>query len=161
MLKECEALPGHVQHIKEVVKRQQALSGLSGLVESASVTRIIEDALTINAAALAQSGISVQRELADLPPLLLDGVKLGQILVNLIRNAQEALGKAARWKNASGCATSAYLTGSYALRSLITAPASRPSTCSSSSPTALRRNSMATVWACTPASSPLARWTAG
>jgi C4-dicarboxylate-specific signal transduction histidine kinase len=102
LLKECEALLGHVQHIKEVVKRQQALSGLSGLVESASVTRIIEDALTINAAALAQSGISVQRELADLPPLLLDGLKLGQILVNPIRNAQEALGEAAQVEKRRG-----------------------------------------------------------
>jgi PAS domain S-box-containing protein len=96
LLKETETLAGHVQHIKQVVKRQQALSGLSGLVESITVTEIVEDALEINAASLAKAGVRVQRQLTDLPPLLLDKVKIEQILVNLIRNAQEALVEAGR-----------------------------------------------------------------
>jgi len=91
LLKETETLNGHVQHIKEVVKRQQALSGLSGLVEAASVEDIIEDALAINESSLVRNGVQVVRELAVLPPLLLDKVKIEQILVNLVRNAQEAL----------------------------------------------------------------------
>jgi len=91
LLKETETLASHVRHIKEVVKRQQALSGLSGMVEPASINQIVHDALAINAALLEKSGVVVQRDLADLPSFLLDTVKLEQIVVNLIRNAQEAL----------------------------------------------------------------------
>ncbi len=91
LLKEAETLTGHVQHIKEVVKRQQALSGLSGLVEAALVTDVIEDALAITDATLARHQVRLERELTDLPPLLLDKVKIEQIIVNLVRNAQEAL----------------------------------------------------------------------
>ena len=91
LLKETETLNGHVHHIKEVVKRQQALSGLSGLVEAASVADIVEDALAINESSLARDGVLVERYLAEIPMLLLDKVKIEQILVNLVRNAQEAL----------------------------------------------------------------------
>ena len=91
LLQETQTLNGHVQHIKEVVKRQQALSGLSGMVEAASVSGVVRDSLAINADALARAGIKVQCDLADLPPLLLDTLKTEQILVNLIRNAQDAM----------------------------------------------------------------------
>lgn len=91
LLKETETLVGHVRHIKEVVKRQQALSGLSGMAEAASVSQIINDAIAINASALEKSGVLLHRELASLPLLILDTVKLEQIVVNLIRNAQEAM----------------------------------------------------------------------
>ncbi len=91
LLKETETLNGHVHHIKEVVKRQQALSGLSGLVETASVSDIVTDALAINESSLARDGVHVERYLAEIPMLLLDKVKIEQILVNLVRNAQEAL----------------------------------------------------------------------
>ena len=91
LLKETDTLTGHVQHIKEVVKRQQALSGLSGMVEATQVSDLVRDSLAINAAVLEKAGVVVETQLADLPPLLLDTVKTEQILVNLIRNAQEAL----------------------------------------------------------------------
>ncbi len=96
LLKEAETLTGHVQHIKEVVKRQQALSGLSGLVEPASVTEIIDDALAITEASLSRHEVRLEREIAELPPLLLDKVKIEQIIVNLVRNAQEALVESGR-----------------------------------------------------------------
>ena len=91
LLKETETLAGHVRHIKEVVKRQQALSGLSGMVEVASVSQIVLDAIAINAASLEKAAVAIISDLAEIPPLLLDTVKLEQILVNLIRNAQEAM----------------------------------------------------------------------
>ena len=91
LLKETETLNGHVQHIKEVVKRQQALSGLSGMVEATQVSDLVRDSLAINNSVLEKAGVEVETQLAELPPLLLDTVKTEQILVNLIRNAQEAL----------------------------------------------------------------------
>lgn len=88
---EVDRLQGAVQHIKDIVTRQQALSGVSGILEEVPLPKVIDEALAINADALQKSGVTVSREFDGVPWVTCDRVKLTQILVNLIANAEESL----------------------------------------------------------------------
>lgn len=80
--------------------------------------------MAINASSLEKSGISVEYQLAEIPPLLLDTVKLEQILVNLIRNAQEAVMESGWTKSRSAFDLAAMRTLSCESRWPTTVPAS-------------------------------------
>lgn len=56
-----------------------------------SLAELVEDALRINQAALERHCIRVQRQLADVPPVLTEKHKVLMILTNLISNAEHAL----------------------------------------------------------------------
>ncbi len=90
ILSEVGSLTANVRHIKDIVTMQQSLSGVSGLAESVSLPDVFEDAMAIGAD-FERSGVRVVREFAPLPLVLADRVKLLQILVNLVRNAKDAL----------------------------------------------------------------------
>lgn len=83
-----------VDHIKEIVATQQSYAGASSIVEPLRVTDLLEDALRIHAGALGRHQVSVVKEYAELPPLLLDKHRLLLILVNLISNAKYAMSTA-------------------------------------------------------------------
>ena len=96
LLKELELLIKNVEHIKEIVAMQQNYARVSGIIESLSVRALVEDALQMNAAALARHGILVVRDFHEVPVISVDKHKVLQILVNLIRNAKYAIDAAAR-----------------------------------------------------------------
>lgn len=96
LLKELELLTKNVEHIKEIVAMQQNYAKVSGMIESLSVKNLVEDALQMNAAALARHGILVIRDFQEVPVISVDKHKILQILVNLIRNAKYAIDAAAR-----------------------------------------------------------------
>jgi two-component system sensor kinase FixL len=57
-----------------------------------SVNKVVEDAIALGVAGLRDSGTKWTVKLEpDLPPALIDKVQIQQILVNLIRNAMEAM----------------------------------------------------------------------
>lgn len=91
ILMEIEALRKNVQHVKEIIKTQQTLSGAIGLIEEVTIPELLEDSLTLNKTAYERSLIKITRDYATLPCLQIDRVKLLQILVNLIRNAIDSL----------------------------------------------------------------------
>lgn len=70
---------------------QQSYARTLGVVEFQAVAELVEDALRMQAATLAKQGVKVVRQYEDLPPVALDRHKVLQILINLIRNAQQAL----------------------------------------------------------------------
>jgi signal transduction histidine kinase len=88
---ELESLIRSVDHIKEIVATQHAYSGATSLPEPVSVAELMEDALRINAGSVARRQITVVRDFATVPLLLLDKHLLLQILVNLISNAERAM----------------------------------------------------------------------
>jgi PAS domain S-box-containing protein len=96
LLKELELLTKNVEHIKEIVAMQQNYARVSGIIESLSVRNLVEDALQMNAAALARHGVLVIRDFHEVPVISVDKHKVLQILVNLIRNAKYAIDAAAR-----------------------------------------------------------------
>lgn len=95
-LKELTELQKHVDHIKDIVSMQQSLAGVSGLVETVPVTELIEDALRMNASALARHDIQVVRNFDTPVPVTVEKHKVLQILVNVIRNAKQSCDAAHR-----------------------------------------------------------------
>lgn len=91
MLAETQQLKSNIQHIKDIVSRQQSLSGQSGVTESFCVRELTQDALVIHASALERSSVRVIEEYEDMPPWLGDRSKVAQIVLNMVVNAEEAL----------------------------------------------------------------------
>jgi len=95
-LAELELLRENIEHVKEIVAMQQNYARVSGVTETVKATEIVEDALRINAGALARHGVALIREYAEEPQLSVEKHKVLQILVNLIRNAKYACDESGR-----------------------------------------------------------------
>lgn len=92
MLQEVGALTQHLEYIKEVVTMQQSYARVSGAFEHLAPTELVEDALRISVAALDRHCVQVTRAYAaELPRVRADRHKVLQILINLLRNAKDAL----------------------------------------------------------------------
>ena len=91
LTEESASLLDHIEHIKAIIATQQSYAGTSGLVEPINIGSVLEDAVKINATSFVRHKIEVVRDLADMPPILVDKQRLLQIVTNLIKNAKEAL----------------------------------------------------------------------
>lgn len=89
-LEELAALRGNIEHIKDTVAMQQSYAKRCGVTETVAVAALVEDGLRMNAGALTRHGVTVLREIGEVPPITVDKHKVLQILVNLIRNAKYA-----------------------------------------------------------------------
>jgi signal transduction histidine kinase len=78
----------HLEHMKKIVAAQQSYARTNGVTELCTLESIVESALAISAP---PAGVVVERDYADLPPVLVDRHQILQILVNLISNARHAL----------------------------------------------------------------------
>jgi signal transduction histidine kinase len=94
LLKELELLSSHVGHIKQIVATQQNYAKVSGLVENISLSEVVDDALGILEAGLARHEIKLEREFEILPTIAADKHQILQILLNLLRNAKQAIKQA-------------------------------------------------------------------
>jgi signal transduction histidine kinase len=91
LLKEMEHIRKHVEHIKDIVAMQQNYAKVAGVSDLVTVTSLVEDAVRMNAGALARHDIAIVREFdEDLPQVICEKHKVLQILVNLISNAKYA-----------------------------------------------------------------------
>jgi NO-binding membrane sensor protein with MHYT domain len=87
---ELGSLIRSVDHIKDIVVTQQSYAGTTSMIEATQISELVEDALRIKASTLTQCEVTVIREFADVPLLLLDKHLVLQILINLIGNAGQA-----------------------------------------------------------------------
>jgi signal transduction histidine kinase len=94
LAEEARSLSKYVEHIKGIVAVQQSYAGISGVVETASLADLLEDAIRINQASMERHGVEVAREFDNLPPALVDRQKFLQIVVNLVSNAYHAVRQA-------------------------------------------------------------------
>jgi ligand-binding sensor domain-containing protein/signal transduction histidine kinase len=88
---ELDSLTKSVDHIKEIVATQQSYSGVSSVIEPVQIKDLLEDALRINIGSIAHHQISIVKEFAEVPLVLLDKHLMLQILINLIGNAKHAI----------------------------------------------------------------------
>jgi len=91
LLEELELLSSHVGHIKQIVATQQSYAKVSGLVENVRLSDLVEDALRILEPGLVRHEIKVERDFETLPAIAADKHQILQILLNLLRNAKEAI----------------------------------------------------------------------
>ncbi|KFE65430.1 sensor histidine kinase [Hyalangium minutum] len=91
MNKEVQTLSESVDHIKSIVTTQQRHARTAGAIEELHVPQLIDEALRLHAISLERLGISIVREYAEVPPILVDRHKLLQILINLLSNARHSL----------------------------------------------------------------------
>jgi signal transduction histidine kinase len=91
VMEELANLTRSVEHIKDVVATQQSHAGSSALIEPVDVGVLVGDALRINSILLERRGVQLVKEFAELPPVELDKARVMQILVNLVRNAAQAM----------------------------------------------------------------------
>ena len=95
-LEETVRLQENIDHIKEIVVMQQSHAKVSGIVESLTVTSLLEDALRLNVNSLQRHGVEVVRDYEEVLPMEVEKHKILQILVNLIRNAKNACDESPR-----------------------------------------------------------------
>ena len=81
----------HIEHIKEIITTQQNFAKSVGVFETVPFTELIEQAIALNADSLARHQVTLVREFTEVPPFPVDRHRVVQILVNLIRNAKDAL----------------------------------------------------------------------
>jgi signal transduction histidine kinase len=91
MLRELELLTLHIGHIKQIVATQQSYAKVSGLIEVVSLADLVEDAIRIVEPGLGRHGIHLERVHEAVPPVAVDKHSILQILLNLLRNAKQAL----------------------------------------------------------------------
>ncbi len=96
LLAEMDRLTRNIEHIKEVVSMQQSYAKISGLSEELSIARLVEDALAMNGDSLTRHGITLVRHFTPAALVRADRHRVLQILINLLRNAKNALNEALR-----------------------------------------------------------------
>ena len=90
-LVELELLMKNIEHIKEIVSMQQNYARVTGFTEQIPPDSIVEDALRMTAGSVRRRGVEVIRKYEFADAVAGERHKVLQILVNLIRNAQDAL----------------------------------------------------------------------
>jgi C4-dicarboxylate-specific signal transduction histidine kinase len=88
---ELERLHKHVEHIKEIVAMQQTYARVAGFLEPLSLQDLVEDALAMDAGSFERHGVWVVRDYACAPVVLADKHRALQVLVNVFRNARQAM----------------------------------------------------------------------
>jgi PAS domain S-box-containing protein len=89
--KELEMLIQKIQHIKNIIKVQQSMSGVLGIKEKVMIQQLLDDLIAMHAKELENKNIKIKKDYDVDFEIITDRARLLQILVNLIRNAIEAL----------------------------------------------------------------------
>jgi two-component system, NtrC family, sensor kinase len=91
LMAETQSLITNIEHIKAIIATQQSYATAGGLVEPTDINAILNDAVKLNAESFDRHQIEVQRDFADLPLVLVDKQRVMQIVINLVKNANESL----------------------------------------------------------------------
>ena len=88
---ELDLLREHIEHIRRIVATQQSYAKASGLAEEISLPALVEDAFRMIQPGFDRHRIRFEREYENLPPVSGDKHSVLQILLNLLRNAKDAI----------------------------------------------------------------------
>ena len=91
ILKELEGLVRNIDHIKQIIAAQQNIARSGVQAESTVIVDVMEQALDLGLSPKDHEWIAIVRDYQELPSMQLDKHQVLQILVNLIRNAKQAM----------------------------------------------------------------------
>lgn len=80
-----------VNSIRDVIMAQQSYAAGGFHDECVSLETVLESALDLQSLMLAGSHVRVEKEIEPAPPVLIQRVKLVHVIVNLLKNAKEAM----------------------------------------------------------------------
>jgi two-component system, NtrC family, sensor kinase len=89
--REVELLIKNIAHIHDIVSTQQNFATTSGLIEYVQVQDVVEYALELSHNSLERHGIEVVKDFKETFAIEVDKHKIIQIIVNLFRNAKDAM----------------------------------------------------------------------
>ncbi|MET0405817.1 MAG: ATP-binding sensor histidine kinase [Cystobacter sp.] len=87
-----EAMDTSVSRVRAIVEGQRAHATSTLMLEECNLGEVLDEALRVEQGALRQAGITLCREVQELPPVKTDKHKVLTILLNLLSNARQALG---------------------------------------------------------------------
>lgn len=88
---ELESLAKHLEHVKTIVAMQQSYAGVSAVKETVDLHELIDDAELLIESSLTKHKVEVIREFEDIPKIKVEKQKLLQVIVNLLKNAKDAM----------------------------------------------------------------------
>jgi two-component system NtrC family sensor kinase len=91
---QMDALQEHVDHITQIVSMQQSHARVFGVMETIQPGALIEEAVRVNADSLARHQVVIDRQFVSQRTVTTDRHRVLQILVNLLRNANQAIQEA-------------------------------------------------------------------
>ncbi len=88
---EISSLMKNVTHIKNIIMMQQSLSYAIGVTDEIIVAELIEDAIALNKMAYEKAFIDIIRDYQKIKKVVIDKIRVFQILMNLVKNGIEAV----------------------------------------------------------------------
>ncbi len=91
VLKELEGLVRNIDHVKQIIISHQTMAKSRGISEALSVVELLDQAVELSFQPGDAKWIRIKRDYQSVPPIVTDRHQLLQILVNLLRNAKQAM----------------------------------------------------------------------
>ncbi len=91
ILKEMKGLVRNICHMKEIIASHQTMAKSAGQVEYVALADVLSHAMELSFQPGDAKWITFHRDFQDVPAVLVDHHQLLQILVNLLRNARQAM----------------------------------------------------------------------
>ncbi len=91
LLEHVNRLEDKTQLITDIIMTQQGYIGAKSTLEEIDIVALVEDVLKMNLTSLEKYHIKVSRDYHIIPPVKVQKTKLFYVLVNLIKNARDAM----------------------------------------------------------------------
>jgi signal transduction histidine kinase len=91
ILKEMRGLLRNICHMKQIIASHQTMAKSTGQAEQISLTEVLSHAMELSFQPGDEKWITIRLDYQQVPPVLVEQHQLLQILVNLLRNAKQAM----------------------------------------------------------------------
>ncbi len=91
VLKEMKGLVRNIRHMKKIIASHQAMAKAAGQAEQIALADVLSHAMELSFQPGDATWITIHRDYQEVPTVLVDQHQLLQILVNLLRNAKQAM----------------------------------------------------------------------
>jgi signal transduction histidine kinase len=91
VLKQSQRLSEKIDLISEVIAAQQSYAGASIEADKASLDEMVNDALSLQSTSIERHGLTIKKDLQSIDPITAHRTQLIHILVNIFKNAKEAM----------------------------------------------------------------------